>query len=406
MKKLSILTLIITVLITFTGCAYTGTKKPKATTELNLALREGTYAEVVKAGVSAFEKEYGISCNVYEYSESDLHDIVMGKQKSEPMDLYMVDGSWIAECVAKERLLCLDDYDVSLDSDIIPATTTISYMDNHFYVAPYYGNVTVLLYNVDGLMACGYDANQLTSMERIHDACIKANSEGKLGFLYRGDTNSNIVVDFLPVLLSYGGWVVDEEEHPIVNSGEFLEAFSFYMDLIETGQPMVKEDMIAAVTEGKALMGIGWPGWYSPTELSPVKYCALQGRIREDTTTYNAGVYGIWTLGVSAETQQDKMSVELLKYLMDKEVQKESIVYGGVPCRYSCLDDAEVLKNHPEFEAVCDALERGKYRPIMAEWNEFCEILGQEMNQAILGEKEPKEALESAQKQLETLLED
>lgn len=405
MKKVFCILLTLTVFICFTGCIGKNQReKSAAETQLNLALREGVYAEVIKKGVSSFEKKYGVTCNVYEFSEADLHDIVVGEKKSEDMDLYMVDGSWVAECVSKDRLLCLDDYGYTLDSDIIPSTTTISYVNNHLYVAPYFGNVTVLLYNKEILEETGYEERRLSSMDHLFRVCKKAKGDGRLGFLYRGDTNSNIVVDFLPILLSFGGWVIDEDGNPIVNSEEFQNAFSFYMELIQTGEAKEKEELIQALENGEGTMAVGWPGWYSPTDSSPVKYCAIQGRAHEATTTYNAGVYGIWTLGVSSQSKESEYGVELLKYLMSQSVQRESVIYGGVPCRYSCLDDEDVLKMYPEFEAVCDALERGKYRPILAEWNDFCEILGTQMRRSIQGECKAEEALEEAQKQLKKLL--
>ena len=404
-RKLLCIILSLTVIVCFTGCTKTaGGEKSATETQLNLALREGTYSEVVKKGVTSFEEKYGITCNIFEYSETDLHDIVVGDKKSEDIDLYMVDGSWVAECVSKDRLLCLDDYGYSLDSDIISATTTISYMNKHLYVAPYFGNVTVLLYNKEALEETGYEESRLTSMDRLLRVCEKSKGNGRLGFLYRGDTNNNLVVDFLPILLSFGGWVIDEEGNPIVTSEEFQNAFLFYLDLIETGQAMEKEKLIQTLEDGEGTMAVGWPGWYSPTDLSPVQYCAIQGRAHESTVTYNAGVYGIWTLGISSGSKEAEHAIELLKYLMSEEVQRESVVYGGVPCRYSCLGDEDVIKSHPEFEAVCNALESGKYRPILAEWNDFCDILGEQMNRSIQGECEPVEALEEAQQQLEKLL--
>ena len=55
------------------------------------------------------------------------------------------------------------------------------------------------------------------SLADILDICQKAQASGKKGFIYRGDSQNNLVVDFLPILLSYGGWVVDENNQPTVN---------------------------------------------------------------------------------------------------------------------------------------------------------------------------------------------
>ena len=405
MKRLLAVLLAGSLLISLTACNSTLSKDKKKlqTSDLVLALREGTYAEVVKHDLKEFEDTYGVSCHILELSESDLHDLAVGEFKQKA-DLVMVDGSWVAELGEKERLVDLAEYGYTLDTDIIPATTTISYYNNHLYVVPYYGNVTVLLYNKSLLKKTRYDFEKLDNMDAIYVACLKAQQEGKNGFVYRGDTDSNIVVDFLPILLSYGGWVVDYDNRPIVNSYEFRNAFNYYLRLIDTGEALDKESLIASVDSGDSLMAIGWPGWYMPSNTSSADYGPLEGRASADDAVYNANVYGIWTLGVSSDSTNPQMAEKLIEYLMDPQVQKDSISVGGVPCRYSSLNNQDVLRQYPHYQSICLALESGQYRPLITQWNDFCEILGSHMREAIERKKAADVCLDEAQKELENLM--
>ena len=86
--------------------------------------------------------------------------------------------------------------------------------------------------------------------------CEKAKADGKLGFIYRGDSQNNLVVDFLPILLSYGGWVIDSNNQPTVNTPEFKDAMNFYLKLIATGSAQVKDDLIASCDTGAGTMGL------------------------------------------------------------------------------------------------------------------------------------------------------
>ncbi len=407
MKRLLAVLLAGSLLFSLTACNSTlsSDKKHLQSSDLVLALREGTYAEVVKKDLKQFEDTYGVSCRILELSESDLHDLATGDLKQKA-DLVMVDGSWVAELGEKERLADLSDYGYSLDMDIIPATTTISYYNNHLYVVPYYGNVTVLLYNKSLLRKTRYDFDKLDNMDAIYVACMKAQQNGKNGFVYRGDTDSNIVVDFLPILLSYGGWVVDYDNRPIVDSYEFRNAFNYYLRLIDTGEALDKENLISSIDSGDSLMAIGWPGWYMPSNTSTADYGPLEGRASADDAVYNANVYGIWTLGVCSDSTNPEMAVKLIEYLMDPEVQRESISAGGVPCRYSSLNNQEVLEKYPHYKSICLALESGQYRPIITQWNEFCEILGSHMREAIEGTKSSADCLNEAQKELEELMDE
>lgn len=388
------------------GCSKNKTRLKNPDATLALALRSGTYAEVIKKCIPDFEIKHNILCEVKELSEDDLHHLVASDVVNEKgaYDLCMVDGSWMAEYTAKGVLANLKDYGYDLDDDIIPATKTICYHNDGLYLAPFYGNVTVLLYNKIMVEEAGYAPEKIRSLEDILNICTFQSKRHNLGFMYRGDTANNIVVDFLPILLSYGGWVVDEHNVPTVNTEEFRRAMYGYMELIETGRAAGKEDLIAAIANKSATMGIGWPGWYTPARNSSMDYLALTGRYRYESAPHNANIYGIWTIGVPSNSQHKEAAVTLLSYLMDGDVQKSTVANGGVPCRYSSLKDKDVLEKFPQYEVVCKALESGVYRPVMEEWSDFYAILGYEMKAIIAGEKTINVGLNDAQRQLEARL--
>ena len=382
------------------------TDTPAAPTKMTLMLRAGTYADVIKECLPSFEAEHNVTCEEKELSESDLYSgIALDAINAQgTYDLCMVDGSWMAEFTENGVLANLSELGYTLDDDIIPATTAICYVDGDVYLAPYYGNVTVLLYNKANVEAAGFTGDSIANLDDILTICKKAQADGKKGFIFRGDSQNNLVVDFLPILLSFGGWVIDENNQPTVNSDAFKKAMNFYLDLISTGDAEVKDDLIASVDTGAGTMGVGWPGWYTPTADTTADYTAITGVASAGDQAYNANVYGIWTIGVPANSQNKELGVELLSYLMDKDVQKSTVPSGGVPCRYSSLQDADVLATYPQYEVVCKALEGGMYRPVIAEWTQFYTILGTEMDNIVNGVKTVDQGLADAQSQLESLM--
>ena len=186
------------------------------TTQMSIVLRGGVYADVIKECLPAFEEEHNVTIDVQELSEDDLHTSIALNATSGDgaYDLCMVDGSWMAEFTESGVLANLSELGYELDDDIIEATTSICYVDDNVYLAPYYGNVTVLMLNKANVEEAGYSADTIQSMDDIIKICQQAQANGKLGFLYRGDSQNNLVVDFMPILLSYGGWVVDENNQP------------------------------------------------------------------------------------------------------------------------------------------------------------------------------------------------
>ena len=376
------------------------------TRTLRLALRAGIYSDVIIESLYPFEEANNVYCEVLELGEDELHSLISadaGNAEGD-YDFCMVDGSWMAEYTSKGILANLSDLGYELDEDIIPATTSICYNNGSLYLAPYYGNVTVLLYNKSLVDFAGYEADDIESLEDILAICQKAKAARNLGFMYRGDTPNNLVVDFLPILLSFGGWVVDEENHPTIDTPEFRDALAFYKTLIATGEAASKDDMIQAIANGAATMGVGWPGWYTPSKRSSADYFALSGRAAADSKAYNANVYGIWTVGIPANSGNKELAIQLLSYLMDPKVQRATVERGGVPCRYSSLKDPEVLSRFPQYEVVCDALEGGVYRPVMEQWPDFYTILGEKLDKILKGEIPMEQGLKEAQLELEEML--
>ena len=427
-KSIALLLILAMVCATFAGCAQPATETAtestaadataneaaaeptaetsQAPTKLTLILRGGTYGEVIKAALPEFEKANNCTCEVLELAFDELHTKIAldAVNKQGAYDLCMVDGSWMAEFTANKVLANLSEMGYSFDEDIIPATTSICKVDDSIYLAPYFGNVTVLLYNKQLIADAGYKPEDIDTFADVMDIATKAHEAGKLGFIVRGGSGDNIVSDFIPHLLAYGGWVVDENNKPTVNTDAFKAAFTNYIELYKQGDTMDKDDIVAAIDSGSAAMAIGWPGWYVPTADSAASYTVIPTKLTDTDTAKNTSMYGVWTIGVCNNSQNKELTLKLLEYLMDKDVQLASIENGGVPCRFSCLQNADVLATHPQLATVCSALQSGVYRPVIEQWSEFTNTLGTEMDSVIQGIKTMDQGLADAQAALEALM--
>ena len=375
-------------------------------TKMTLILRGGTYAEALKASLPDFEAEHNVKIDVQELSFDDLHTGIAldAVNSTGAYDLCMVDGSWMAEFTENNVLANLSDMGYSFDDDIIPATTTICKVDNNIYLAPFFGNVTVMLYNKQLIADAGYAPEDITTFEDLKTIAQKTKDAGKTGFLIRGGSADNIVSDFIPHLLVHGGWVIDENNQPTVDTPEFKAAMQEYLDLYALGGTMDKDDIVAAIDGGTAALGQAWPGWYVPTADTNANYTVIPTKLNDSDTPKNTSMYGVWCIGIPNNAPHKDLALELLKYVMSPEVQLDSIQVGGVPCRTSCLLNKDVLATYPQYETVCAALQTGVYRPVIAEWTQFTNILGTEMDNIIQGTTTIDKGLADAQTQLVELM--
>ena len=375
-------------------------------TQMTLILRGGTYAEALKASLPDFEAEHNVKIDVQELSFDDLHTGIAldAVNPTGAYDLCMVDGSWMAEFTENNVLANLSEMGYSFDDDIIPATTTICKVDDNIYLAPFFGNVTVMLYNKQLIADAGYTPEDITTFEDLKVIAQKTNDAGKTGFLIRGGSADNIVSDFIPHLLVHGGWVIDENNQPTVDTPEFKAAMQEYLDLYALGGTMDKDDIVAAIDGGTAALGQAWPGWYVPTADTNANYTVIPTKLNDSDTPKNTSMYGVWCIGIPNNAPHKDLALELLEYVMSPEVQLASIEVGGVPCRTSCLLNEDVLATYPQYETVCAALQTGVYRPVIAEWTQFTNILGTEMGNIIQGTKTIDQGLADAQTQLVELM--
>lgn len=375
-------------------------------TQMTLILRGGTYAEALKASLPDFEAEHNVKIDVQELSFDDLHTGIAldAVNSTGAYDLCMVDGSWMAEFTENNVLANLSEMGYSFDDDIIPATTTICKVDDNIYLAPFFGNVTVMLYNKQLIADAGYTPEDITTFEDLKVIAQKTKDAGKTGFLIRGGSADNIVSDFIPHLLVHGGWVIDENNQPTVDTPEFKAAMQEYLDLYALGGTMDKDDIVAAIDGGTAALGQAWPGWYVPTADTAANYTVIPTKLNDSDTAKNTSMYGVWCIGIPNNAPHKDLALELLEYVMSPEVQLASIKVGGVPCRTSCLLNEDVLATYPQYETVCAALQTGVYRPVIAEWTQFTNILGTEMDNIIQGTKTIDQGLADAQTQLVELM--
>ena len=281
MKKLLTLVLALAMTLSLAACGGDTTTTDDGSgetasgepTKMTLILRGGAYGESLQAMLEPFAEEHNVEFEVLLQSFDDLHTGIALDAVNETgtYDLCMVDGSWMAEFTENGVLANLSEMGYSFDEDIIPATTTICMVDDDIYLAPYYGNVTVMMYNKELLSEAGYAPEDIDSFADLMDIAQKTKDAhpDKNGFLVRGGSADNILSDFLPHLVVHGGWVVDENNNPTVDTPEFKAAMEEYLALYNLGSSLDKDDIVASVTAGDTALAQIWPAGTPPPLTAP-----------------------------------------------------------------------------------------------------------------------------------------
>lgn len=395
MKKFAV---ILSLLLALCLCTAAFADDPES---LTLLLRGGTYAEVIKAIIPEFEAANNCKIEYSEESFDDLHTkISMDAINAEgAYDLIIVDGTWMAEFTDNGILADLTELGYAYDEDIIPETTVAGIAaDGHTYLIPFFGNVTVFMYNQD--LIDKYNAGVIpTNWADVLALAETMKADGVDGYLLRAGAGDNNVSDFLPVLKSFGGWVLSDDYSEVtLDTPEAKAALQMYVDLYKAGNMLDKDNIVAAINNGTAGMAVGWPGWGAD------HYTTIPTMSAAGADEQNSSIYGCWFMGMAANSTHKDLTLKFMEAVTEAEFQKSTVKIGGVPCRKSCLLDEASLAINPNLEVVYNSLSKGTYRPLVTFWAEFYTTFGPYIEEAVMGLKTVDEALAGAQEACSALL--
>lgn len=371
-------------------------------TPLTLALLSGPWAAAVRDALPVFEDEHHVTCDVTELSRDELRDALASGGSG--FDVMMVHSSGAADYKKSGVLANLSALGFKSDDDFIPSVAEICMDGSAYLAAPWHANSTVLLCNKENLISIGYSTDRLKSLENLLAACKAAKKQGKLGFVYHQSNDERFEMDFLPILRSFDGWVVDRDNNPTIYTKKFQDAMNFFLELAATGKAVSNSEFRAAIYDGQAAMGFIHTDAYKPSATSKATYITFPGALTPNGDPHKTGVISSWSLGIPAESQHPELAESLVEYLTHPNIEKALLPAGVVPCRYSILNDPEIRKAYPHFAKISAALDNSQYAPELAQWPQMRGILGEELWKVMAGRKKVTEALADGQSRLTALL--
>lgn len=376
---------------------------------LVVAARGGSHVDAMNAVKDAFEAEHDVKIEILGLESADLKQKIGLDSVNEvgELDLIMVDDPWMPEFGENGILANLSELGYEADADFAEkslALGRVPYATGDIYALPYSGNVILFFYNK--ALFEKYDVTEVPGdWAAVLEIAKKVSEGGEIGYVIRGTQGDPIVADFLPVLWAFGGNVFDEDFNVTIDSEEAKAALTLYMALLENGVNYEKNDIVAAVSEGKAAMSLGWPSWYISGETASAAYAPIPGKVDGGAEKNAAGMIGNWLMGVTANSGKKELALEFLKYVTSAEAQKTEALHGGVPTRASVLTDAGLTAKYAYFPTLLEATNESVARPRTPLWGEVQTALGAELSAAISGVKSVEDALTTARMQIEMIME-
>ena len=256
------------------------------------------------------------------------------------------------------------NYDVA---DILPPVRDALSANGKQYAVPFYGESSILMYNKEILDAAGVKISNKPTWQEVAAAAKKVNSPAHAGICLRGKPGwGDLFAPLTTVVQTFGGNWYDMQWNAKVNSPEFVQAVTFYKDLLAAAgekDPVSYSfnECLTALKTGKVAM------WYDASvaasmleaDDSPVK--GKMGYAHAPVVkTKESGWLWSWNLAVPANTQHKDAAIKFVKWATSKEYHK----LVGTKLGWSLVPPGARTSTYeiPEYKAAAAA-----YAPITLE---------------------------------------
>lgn len=352
-------------------------------------------------------------------------------------DVIMIDDPWITFFAENAYLEPLEPfYDAAgedaPDSDFLAQSLALCrhpYGDGQFVCLPFVGNAQLFFYDWRQFERHGVFGTP-ASWDEVIEAARGITSAGrrdsfgygtsgvrpglsKYGYVYRGAEGNPIVADFLPILWSHGGAVLDASGNVVIDSEQSRQALDIFLQLANYAPPSAKnfgaEEVGESLAKGISASSINWPNWvavFEDPERSSVVGRIAYGPIPSGTTVGRAEI-GHWALGIAAASDDKAQAFDFIRWATSPAQQRIAAEHGNPPVRFSVFTDPELIaqERFRHYPVLMESIIFSRPRPRHVAWVEMERALGVQLSKALRGEIPPEEALSTAQSELETIIE-
>ncbi|MGG1948915.1 ABC transporter substrate-binding protein [Trinickia sp. NRRL B-1857] len=376
-----------------------------AAADLVIAGRDDIYGRALAQAVEGFTAQHpGTDIELLKLPNSDLYQKLKlsMREKTGAYDLVLMDDTWAPEFIGNDWLAPLPA--TLADADMIDSAVALGRAQSGgLYALPIVGNVEMFAYRKDLLASRGLQPPRTWDDVLKIAQTIGGANKGVSGVVFRGAKGNPIVTGFLPILWAYGGDVVDANGKVTIDSPQALAALKTLLalkmfapkDVDVYGAAEVRD----ALQKGTAAQSIEvWPAWIpaldDPAQSRVVGQVALQappGQVKGP-----APMLGIWQMGVPKDAPHAKLAMQFLAYLTSANEQTQLAKMGIPPTRKSVFGNAELVKQFRWYPDQLKALEAGRARPRVKNWQQIEAILGDSLQLAVTGQAAPDAALRGA----------
>jgi multiple sugar transport system substrate-binding protein len=403
-----------TALLLLSGCG--GGQSAGSGTLNALFMEQAAYSETdVKNMTEQFQKQNpDINVNLTFVAYEALHDKIVVAAPAGTYDTVLVDVVWPAEFASKKMIVDITDrFPESERSKIFSGALKTTEYEGPYYGVPWILDTKYFYYNKSMLGEAGVNSPPDT-WDGVVEAARAMKSKGVVEYplVWSWAQAEAIICDYATLLGAYGGQFFDERGKPAFNTGGGLQALEFLRMTLEekisnpASTESLEEDVRRIISQGEAAMALNWTYMFSlandPNESQ------VAGQIDIAHTPKGPagapGVNGSMGMAIANGSQNQDAAWKYIQFMTSQKVQNQYAELS-LPIWKSSYDDKQVVQALPQVVPIAkEQLNDMILRPVVPQYNDVSHTLQVEMQQALAGDKTPKQALDDAAKEVaETL---
>ena len=422
MKKQLLLAVLVMFLCSMAAFAGATQEKAPAVKELKVLACSWPTMDKVIALTPAFEAKTGIKVT-YEsvpYPELQTKMQVALSAKGGLYDLITLNPDWAPAFLAEGFLQSYDtylknpklapsDFDVK---DFFPSSMERFIYKGEIYGLPFESGLFMNYYRKDLLEQRGLKV-PLTWDEytNVAQKCtIDSNGDGKIdiyGAALPGSRGSETAIEFVTLLWSFGGEVLDDKGKVAFNSPAGKKALQYESDLVfkykvvppgilennyDTFAPLFLEGKLAMVTSWVHVAGMA----DDPSQSKVIGKWWFSRRP-------GIGWTGTWCLATPSDSKKKEAAFQLASFLTSKESIRKLAEQGVASTRASVMSDQVILAKYPTLPPIIDGIKNARPVFFSLVFNEMFDIITVNVSEVLAGTKSVDEALKTMETEINKL---
>lgn len=209
-----------------------------------------------------------------------------------------------------------------------------------------------------------------------------------------------------PFLAGYGGWVMDGEQRPTLDTPAMRQALALLADLKNRSGVMPRESdyqvMETLFKEGQAAMIVNGPWSWSGYRKAGIDVgVAPIMRLPNGEWARPMVASKGYSINVNVSERELPVVVELVTFLTSPGAQlRRAVELGTLPSHREAYDDP-AIRGDPTLQASLAAFEKGRRMPVVPEMRVLWDVMRPGMQQAVAGSQSPERAAREMQAQAE-----